>query len=136
MTAEHLQKVLVIDAEVPLGVLSVPVVNEIQQLEPHGMGNPRPLLLASQVRIMGEPRIVGEFKNHLQLRMVQGNSQIKAIGWNMAEKARELTANTSCSIVFHPSISEWNGRRDVQLELRDLVVDESDVSTGTPAEVT
>lgn len=123
LTAEHLQKVLVIDAEVPLGVLSVPVVNEIQQLEPHGMGNPRPLLLASQVRIMGEPRIVGELKNHLQLRMVQGNSQIKAIGWNMAEKARELTANTSCSIVFHPSINEWNGRRDVQLELKDLVVD-------------
>jgi single-stranded-DNA-specific exonuclease len=99
------------------------VVNEIQQLEPHGMGNPRPLLLASQVRIMGEPRIVGELKNHLQLRMVQGNSQIKAIGWNMAEKARELTANTSCSIVFHPSINEWNSRRDVQLELKDLVVD-------------
>lgn len=123
LTTEHLQKVLVIDAEVPLGVLSVPVVNEIQQLEPHGMGNSRPLLLASQVRIMGEPRIVGELKNHLQLRMVQGNSQIKAIGWNMAEKARELTANTSCSIVFHPSINEWNGRRDVQLELKDLVVD-------------
>ena len=123
LTAEHLHKVLVIDAEVPLGVLSVPVVNEIERLEPHGMGNPRPLLLASQVRIMGEPRIVGELKNHLQLRMVQGNSQIKAIGWNMAEKARELTANTSCSIVFHPSINEWNGRRDVQLELKDLVVD-------------
>jgi len=41
----------------------------------------------------------------------------------MAEKARELTANTSYSIVFHPSINEWNGRRDVQLELKDLVVD-------------
>ena len=123
LTAEQLQKVLVIDAEVPLGVLSVPVVEEIEQLEPHGMGNPRPLLLASQVRIMGEPRIVGELKNHLQLRLVQGNSQIKAIGWNMAEKAKDLTANTSCSIVFHPSINEWNGRRDVQLELKDLVVD-------------
>jgi single-stranded-DNA-specific exonuclease len=55
--------------------------------------------------------------------MVQGNSQIKAIGWNMAEKAKELTANTSCTIVFHPSINEWIGRRDVQLELKDLVVE-------------
>ena len=134
LTAEQLQKVLVIDAEVPLGVLSVPVVNEIEKLEPHGMGNPRPLLLASQVRIMGEPRIVGELKNHLQLRMVQGNSQIKAIGWNMAEKAKELTANTSCSIVFHPSINEWNGRRDVQLELKDLVV-ESDQAASLAAAV-
>ncbi len=123
LTAEQLQKVLVIDAELPLGVLSVRVVSEIEQLEPHGMGNPRPLLLASQVRIVGEPRIVGQLNNHLQLRMAQGNTQIKAIGWNMAQKAKELTPNTSCSIVFHPSINEWNGRRDVQLELKDLVIE-------------
>jgi single-stranded-DNA-specific exonuclease len=132
LTAEHLQKALVIDAEVPLGVLSVHVVNEIERLEPHGIGNPRPLLLASQVRITGEPRVVGEFKNHLQLRLVQGNAQLKAVGWNMAEKAGELTPNTSCSIVFHPSINEWNGRREVQLELKDLVV-ESDQKMSAAA---
>jgi single-stranded-DNA-specific exonuclease len=124
LTAEQLQKVLDIDAEVPLGVLSLAVVEEIEKLEPHGMANPRPLLLAAGVRIMGEPRLVGELKNHAQLRLVQGNTQVKAIGWNMAEKAKQLTPNTSCSIVFHPSINEWNGRRDVQLELRDLVVEE------------
>ncbi len=123
LTAENLEKSLVIDAEVPLGVLSLPVVKEIERLEPHGMGNPRPLLLASQVRIMGEPRVVGEFKNHLQLRLVQGSTQIKAVGWNMAEKANELTPNCSCSIVFHPSVNEWNGRRDVQLELKDLMIE-------------
>jgi single-stranded-DNA-specific exonuclease len=123
LSAEHLQKALVIDAEVPLGVLSLPVVNEIERLEPHGMGNPRPLLLASQVRIMGEPRVVGEFKKHLQLRLVQGNTQVKAVGWNMAEKAGELSRNPSCSIVFHPSVNEWNGRREVQLELKDLVIE-------------
>ena len=78
---------------------------------------------------MGEPRLVGEQKNHLQLRLVQGNTQFKAIGWNMAEKAKELKPGSSCSIVFHPSINEWNGRRDVQLELRDLVVEESEAPT-------
>ena len=126
LTAENLLKSLVIDAEVPLGALTVPVVNEIEQLEPHGMGNPRPLLLASQVRITGEPRIVGELKNHLQLRLIQGNTQLKAVGWNMAERAKEFSPNTVCSIVFHPSINEWNGRRDVQLELKDLVVESNE----------
>jgi single-stranded-DNA-specific exonuclease len=67
---------------------------------------------------------VGEQKNHVQLRLVQGNTQLKAIGWSMAEKAKDLPPNTPCTIVFHPSINEWNGRRDVQLELRDLAVDD------------
>ena len=123
LTDEQLQKSVIIDAEVMLSMLTLPVLGEIEKLEPHGMGNPRPLMMASQVRVVGEPRLVGEQKNHLQLRFVQGNTQLKAIAWNMAEKAKELRPNTSCSIVFHVSINEWNGRRDVQLELRDVVVD-------------
>ncbi len=123
LTPEQLERVLVIDAEVPLAVLSRPVVEEIGRLEPHGMGNPRPLMLASGVRIQGEPRLVGELKNHVQLRLAQGNTQVKAIGWNMAEKARELVPGVSCSIVFSPCINEWNGRRDVQLELKDLLIE-------------
>jgi single-stranded-DNA-specific exonuclease len=125
LTPEQLQKSLLIDAEVLLSMLSLHVVGEIEQLEPHGIGNPRPLLLASGVRVVGEPRPVGEQKNHLQLRLIQGNTQLKAIGWNMAEKAKDLKPNSSCSIVFHASINEWNGRRDVQLELRDLAVEEA-----------
>ncbi len=66
LTTEQLQKVLVIDAEVPLGMLSTRIVEEIDALEPHGIGNPKPLLVASGVRIVGEPRIVGERKNHLR----------------------------------------------------------------------
>jgi single-stranded-DNA-specific exonuclease len=124
LSVEQLQKSLTIDAEVMLGMLTLPVLEEIARLEPHGVGNPRPLLLASRVRLVGEPRLVGEQKNHVQLRLLQGNAQLKAIGWNMSEKAKELRPNASCSIVFHPSINEWNGRRDVQLELRDLVVDQ------------
>jgi single-stranded-DNA-specific exonuclease len=130
LSPEQLQKQLLIDAEVPLAVLTLRVVEEVEQLEPHGIGNPRPLLLASQVRVVGEPRLVGEQKNHLQLRLVQGQTQLKAIGWNLGDKAKELGPNSMVSIVFHPSINEWNGRRDVQLELRDLVV-ESAVPGGS-----
>jgi single-stranded-DNA-specific exonuclease len=132
LNPEQLQKALTIDAEVMLSMLTLPVLEEIGKLEPHGIGNPRPLLLASQVRVVGEPRLVGEQKNHLQLRFVQGNTQLKAIAWNMAEKAKELKPNASCSIVFHPSINEWNGRRDVQLELRDLVVNPEVRAAGPP----
>jgi single-stranded-DNA-specific exonuclease len=124
LTPELLQKALQIDAEVQLAVLTLSVVQDIEKLEPHGIGNPRPLLLASGVRVLGEPRLVGEQKNHVQLRLMQGNTQLKAIGWNMAEKAKGLEAGTPCTILFHPSINEWNGRRDVQLELRDLVVED------------
>ena len=130
LTPEQLQKVLHIDAEVPLGVLTLSVVEELEKLEPYGMGNPRPLLLASQVRIVGEPRPVGELKNHLQLRLLQGNTQVKGIGWNLAEKGKDLKPNMFCSVVFHPSVNEWNGRREVQLELKDFAIEEDRAVPG------
>jgi single-stranded-DNA-specific exonuclease len=123
LTAELLERAITIDAEVPLGVLSLAVVSEIEKLEPHGISNPRPMLVASGLEVVGDPRPVGEKKNHLQLRLRQGDQIAKAIAWNLAEKGRELRAGSRCSIVFTPSINEWNERREVQLEVKDFVVE-------------
>jgi len=120
LTPELRQKVLQIDDEVSLSALTPSVVDEIERLEPFGMGNPRPLLLASNLRVLGEPRIVGPRQNHLQIRFLQDSVTVKAIGWNLAERGRTLRPNTVCSVVFHPSINEWNGRREVQLEIKDF----------------
>jgi single-stranded-DNA-specific exonuclease len=123
LSPEHLERVLLLDAEVPLGALSLRVVEEMDRLEPYGVGNPKPLLLAGQLEVVGQPRIVGDHKNHLQLRVRQGSTIMKAIGWNMAERGKALAAGTPCSLVFHPSINEWNNHREVQLEIRDFAID-------------
>jgi single-stranded-DNA-specific exonuclease len=125
LTHEQLQKVLTIDAEVMLGELSTRVVEEIERLEPHGIKNPRPLLVANRVKLLGEPRVVGPRQNHLQLRVAQGDVVIKAIAWNMADRGKKLKADTVCSLAFHAAINEWQGRREVQLEVRDFQLEEA-----------
>jgi single-stranded-DNA-specific exonuclease len=126
LTPEQLQKELVIDAEVPLAMLSPRLVEQIEDLEPYGIGNPRPVLMSSRVWITGEPRIVGERKNHLQLHVSQGGPTVKAIGWNLAERGKKLTPGTVCSLAYYPTINEWNGRREIQLEVRDFQIHETD----------
>lgn len=120
LTPELRQRELAIDAEVPLPMLTLRVVEELERLEPHGMGNPRPLFLATGARVVGDPRAVGERKNHLQLKLGQGAAVLKAIGWNLAEKGKDLAHGAPCDVVFHPSIDDWNGFRRVQLEIRDF----------------
>lgn len=131
LTDAQKERVLWIDAEVQLGQLSLKTVEEIERLEPYGIGNPRPVLASNQVRIVGAPRIVGERKNHMQLRFAQGETIVKAIAWNMAERLKNVTADTICSIAYLPSINEWKGRREVQLELRDLQLDEPSPSVSS-----
>lgn len=124
LTPESLQRELVIDAEVPLGVLTPKVVAQIEAMEPFGQGNPRPLLVANRVQVVGAPRPVGAGGNHLQLRFAQGNVVAKAIAWNMAERGKKLTDGAACSLAFYPSINEWKGKREVQLEIKDFQVHE------------
>jgi single-stranded-DNA-specific exonuclease len=99
------------------------VVNEIEMLEPHGISNPRPLLLATGLEIVGEPRPVGEKRNHLQMRLRQGDHICKAIAWNLAEKGRDITSGSRLSAVFSPSVNEWRDRREVQLEIKDFIIE-------------
>lgn len=120
LTPELRQRELSIDAEVSLQMLTLKAVEQLERLEPHGMGNPRPLFLANGVKVVGDPRPVGERKNHLQLRFGHGSTIVQAIGWNLAEKTGGLSRGAVCDVVFHPSINEWNGYRRVQLEIRDL----------------
>jgi single-stranded-DNA-specific exonuclease len=127
VTQELLRRELVIDAEVRLGELTWKLVDQISSLEPHGPGNPKPLLVASDVRVTAPPRAVGKTAKHVQLRLEQGGAEVKAIGWNLADRAaKKLLVGTVCSLVFYPSINDWNGRREVQLEVKDFQVGEAE----------
>ena len=126
LTVEQKEKVIRIDAEVMLGMLSLKAVEEIEGLEPFGIGNPRPMLVANRVRVLGEPRVVGDRKNHVQVKLSQGEAAVKAIAWNMADRFKGLESGAVISIAFHPSVNEWNGRREVQLEVKDFQPDGAD----------
>ena len=120
LTPEQLIRRLDIDAEVRLAELSLPVIEWIEALEPYGIGNPRPVLSAEGCRVVGEPKVVGERRNHVQFRFGQNGTVVRAIGWNMAERFGTLAAGAECAVAFLPSINEWRGRREIQLEIRDI----------------
>jgi single-stranded-DNA-specific exonuclease len=81
------------------------------------------MLLATGLAVVGQPRPVGEGQRHLQLRLQQGSVTYKAIAWNLAERGQALGPGSRCSVVFQPSINEWNNRREVQLEIKDFAIE-------------
>lgn len=113
--------VLTLDAEVPLSALTVRLVADLDRLEPYGAENPRPLFLAGDLQVEGEPRKVGKGERHLSFRVRQQATVLKAIGWNMAERLEELMTDAGrCSLAFTPKINEWRGMRTVDLEVTDF----------------
>jgi single-stranded-DNA-specific exonuclease len=112
---------LVLDAEAPLGAMTLGLISDLDRLEPYGAENRRPLFLAGGLQVLGEPRKVGQGERHLSFRVRQGATTLKAIAWGIAERANELmSAGGACCIAFTPKRNEWEGRLSVDLEVTDF----------------
>jgi single-stranded-DNA-specific exonuclease len=113
--------VLKLDAEVPLSALTPGLTDALAGLDPYGSGNPQPLFLAGDLQIVGEPRRVGLGERHLSFRVRQHGSELKAIAFGMADHEEELMSDGGrCCLAFTPRLNEWQGRRSVDLEVRDF----------------
>ena len=110
LAAREPERLLRIHAELPLDRITPVLAGWLKKLEPLGHGNPEPLFLARNARLLKAPRIMKA--RHLALELTQDSttsfappphassaslptsaqptSSIRAVGWNLAERAMEL----------------------------------------------
>ncbi|MEZ4360131.1 MAG: single-stranded-DNA-specific exonuclease RecJ [Kofleriaceae bacterium] len=111
---------LEIDAEVPLAQLTPRVARELDQLAPFGQANPAPRL-AVRGAIVVSRRWVGD-GSHLQVTLGDGKgAERRAIWFRAGEGALAgVEDGDRVDAVFTPSLSVWNGRERVELEIVEL----------------
>jgi len=85
---ELLTPELKIDAEVSFGELTPKFIRIIERFSPFGPQNMRPLFIARNVELIGEPRIVG--RDHLKLKLRQNGLVFDAIGFKLGDRANEI----------------------------------------------
>jgi len=119
------QRVISADAELELDQLDWQVLSELQQLEPHGAGNPKPAFVARSARVQRATRM-GKAEGsalgpHLKLILIDRRGfKWDAVGWHMGEKAGALHEDDSIDLAFQLGVNEWNGKRQMQLEIMDF----------------
>jgi single-stranded-DNA-specific exonuclease len=120
-TLEHqeLRPTLRLEAEVGLGDLSWDLLRYMKYLGPHGIGNPRPLFVARGVTLAQPPRVVGS--GHLKLRLRQGETELAAIGFRLAQRLHPKTLGAGpFDVAFQLQENEYRGTRELQANLKDL----------------
>ena len=136
LTPEDLQEVLHIDMELPPGLFRIPLVEEFRLLEPCGTANPRPVFAARGIRLRGV-RVMGKGRNVLGFEAVDQGGRTLSLTWFceadvFEEKVtaargagawralQEGRADLTVSMVYHPEINEWRGRRSLRYVIRDM----------------
>ncbi len=115
LTEKHLEPRLFFDGEILLEDLQLQPIEELSQLAPFGVGNPQPYFLARRVRVQ-QLKVLGN--NHLRFTVHQNGCSCSCIAFGMAERQAEFIGDID--LLFAPQINEWQGRRSVQLQIKDL----------------
>ncbi|MEL6732688.1 MAG: hypothetical protein AAFP83_16280 [Bacteroidota bacterium] len=58
-------------------------------------------------------------EKHVRLRVEKNGCSFQAIGFNLAQKWFSLPKG-NIDIAYQPVINEWNGRRSIDLRLKDF----------------
>ncbi len=109
---------IIIDAELSFNEINFSFLNIIDQMEPFGPGNMRPVFITHNVKDTGYSRILKE--QHIRFVLQQNNKIFAGIGFNMADKFYLLQTSTSLDIVYTIDLNEWNGEKMIQLKIIDL----------------
>jgi single-stranded-DNA-specific exonuclease len=121
---EQLVPELWLDCVAELPQVTEALVTEMKRLGPFGHGNPRPLLCCRGLEIAAPPRRVGNGGDHLQLTVRQGSAPgartMKCIAFGYGAMFEQLPTGTPVDLAVEPSINEYNGYRNVELEVKDL----------------
>ncbi len=114
---QKLMLTLQVDADIPLQEMNKQLWEKLQRLEPFGKGNPHPLFLSRNVRLLGQ-RAVGKEGRHLKLRLSDDRATWDGIAFRQGEWAGKLPDRVD--IVYHLEVNEWNDQRRLQLNVQDV----------------
>ncbi|MBW6441021.1 single-stranded-DNA-specific exonuclease RecJ [Patescibacteria group bacterium] len=135
LTEKDLIPSVEIDCEVEHEQIDWHLFDEIEKFKPFGQGNQKPVFVTKKLEVH-EIRTVGNDNAHLKLcfKSSLNNGSIKyfkAIGFRQGKLAEEMPGGKNglrwgdvVDVVFQLEINEWNGNRELQMNVLDLKISE------------
>ncbi|MGI6299877.1 MAG: single-stranded-DNA-specific exonuclease RecJ [Verrucomicrobiota bacterium] len=112
---DTMDRVHEVDAELDLGDVNAGLIQELELLEPCGMGMRRPLLMARGVALEGPPRGFGN--GHVRMHLLRnGAGPLEAVGFGMAD----LPLYPVMDILFELEWNQWRGKSGPRMLLQGL----------------
>ncbi len=113
---EDLQPSLRLDADVRLDEINLESLQQLARLQPTGQGNP-PVHFCARNLVHQRPlQRLGSAGQHVKMWVTDGRAACEALWWGAANEPLPVGR---FDLAFAPQINHYNGRRLVQLKLRD-----------------
>ncbi|MGG6262848.1 single-stranded-DNA-specific exonuclease RecJ [Leptolyngbya sp. AN03gr2] len=111
----HLKPMIEIDAQVDLSQMTLDFFDDLEVLQPCGMGNPDPIFCSVGLEVV-EQQVTGRDHLKFTLRQASGH-QITAIAWRWA---MYYPLPDWVDVAYRLRLNEWNNQRSLELQVIGL----------------
>lgn len=115
---EELKPELLIDYQITSKDLDIEKIKQLEVLEPYGEGNTLPVIIYKNLKI-DSIRALSEGK-HLKLILLDGNSYIDAIGFNMGDLTNQFQIGDKVDIVGNIGINQFRNIENISITLKEI----------------
>jgi single-stranded-DNA-specific exonuclease len=112
-------KNLYIDALISPKQLTLKLAEDIEKLQPFGVGNSRPVLALEKL-IVANIKIIGKDSNHLKITVCQDGVSHQCLMFDYQNKNWLIKVGDKVDIAFNLSVNEWNNRKNLDLIAEDV----------------
>lgn len=120
LTQEDFIEKIWIDVPMPLDYINEPLIHELELLEPFGQGNEKPQF-AQKDLYLRSVRVLGKNRNAVKMCLVtpEGTVMDAMLFADGDEFAKTQSGHKKIDIIYYPSINEYNGKRTLQVTVKD-----------------
>ena len=104
-----------IDAKIDLDQINFYFYKKLKNLEPFGMGNPRPVFMLEKVSV-SNIRTIGQEGKHLKFKV----GDLDVIGFNFGRLILKIKDGDKIDLAFSIDENIWQGESNLQLKLVDI----------------
>ncbi len=120
ITDDQLTPKINIDKVIDIDAVDDKLYRIIKQFSPFGPKNLSPIFVSKGVVDNGYGKQVGADKTHLRINAKRINGSIAGIGFGMGDCFENIKDNQTFDVCYSIDENEWNGRKSLQMRLRDL----------------
>ena len=122
ITDDQLSPKIEIDMEIDINNVDDKLFRIIKQFSPFGPQNLSPVFVTRNVVDNGYGKQIGSDKSHLRINAKTTAGSLAGIGFGMGEFFKSIKDYQEFDICYSINENEWNGRKSLQLMIRDLQV--------------
>lgn len=94
-------------------------LDDLEKLEPHGLGNPKPVLIYNGLTI-DNIRNLGKEKEHIKLTLHDDKRTFEAIGFRVSDRYSDLRRQDKLDLVMNLSKNSFRGIDTIQFMIKDM----------------